>query len=86
MLLINEVFGKRLDRRIERQHLFDQAGNLCQLRHQDALLIFFESIAAGQRNRQERECSQLRRERLGRRYADLRAGVCQQRQRGLANH
>ena len=71
MLLVREALRQLLDHRIERQGLVDERGQLDEPAHEIVLALRIRAVMLGERHDQHAECSELRRERLGRGHADL---------------
>ena len=78
-------FASSRDLAVEMQRLLDQPRNLDQPLHQPALAFRVGAVELGERDHEHAERRELRRERLGRRDADLRAGARQQHELRFAH-
>ena len=87
VLLARERLGPGDDRGLERERRLQRRGQVAQAPHPERFLLDGQPAAQlGKRRREQEQRDQLRRERLGRGDADLRARAGEVDELGLAHH
>ncbi len=87
MLLLREALGPRDDLRLERERRLQRGGQVAEPAQPVRFLLRSQpAVLPREREREQEQRHQLRRERLGRRDADLRAGARQIGKRRLPDH